>query len=220
MSRRLVVITGAGASFDCASELVRTNSERRPPLVKDLFGPDFADILERYPLAQAAAASIRRATGAKNEDAVPLERFLKEQMRDSANRFTRLRYRQIPLYLQHLLYVAGLTDGSGYTREPDNYNALINGALEFDNVLFLTLNYDTLLDDRLFIYWPLESLRSYVASDPMWALVKLHGSVNWSRQVAIDPPVGSEFRLDDRERESPHRHSREAPICERHRASR
>jgi hypothetical protein len=161
-------------------------------LVKDLFGPDFADILERYPLAQAAAAAIRRSTDSKSEDAVPLERFLKQQMRDSANRFTRLRYRQIPLYLQHLLYEAGRTDGGGYTREPDNYNALINEALEFDDVLFLTLNYDTLLDDRLFIYWPLDSLRSYVASDPIWALVKLHGSVNWSRQVAVDQQ-GYEF---------------------------
>jgi len=96
--------------------------------------------------------------------------------RDSNNRFTRRRCRQIPLYLQHVLDRASRTDGDGYTEEPDNYNALINAALDFESVLFLTLNYDTLLDDRLFLYWSLDELSDYVGSDPTWALVKLHGS--------------------------------------------
>jgi len=73
------------------------------------------------------------------------------------------------------------TDGAGYTQDVDNYNALVNGALEFEKVLFLTLNYDTLLDDRLFSYSPLVDMSSCVLADTRWGLVKLHGSVNWGR---------------------------------------
>jgi hypothetical protein len=56
-----------------------------------------------------------------------------------------------------LLTVSRTTSG-GYTNDPDNCNALINRALELDDVLFLTLNYDTLLDDRLFEYARFNSL--------------------------------------------------------------
>jgi hypothetical protein len=129
--------------------------------------------LLRYRLAQAAAADIRAAFAPESEKTVPLERFLREQMRESTNPYTRRRYRQVPLYLQDVLLTVSRTTSGGYTNDPDNCNALINRALELDDVLFLTLNYDTLLDDR-----PLRvrevQLPSF--SDSRWALVKLHGS--------------------------------------------
>jgi hypothetical protein len=195
MPRRLVVLTGAGASYDCASELVDKNELMRPPLVKDLFAREFAEILGRYPLAQAAAADIRRAIAPESQNAVPLERHLRERMRDSDDAHTKRRYRQIPLYLQDVLYTVGDTNGGGYTTEPDNYNALVNRALELDDVLFLTLNYDTLLDDRLFIYDSLDSLDAYV-SNPKWALVKLHGSVNWGRPIPFLKPEPALAEVD------------------------
>jgi hypothetical protein len=64
------VIVGAGASYDCASDLVDTIESRRPPLVKNLFAKDFAGTLVRYPLAQAAAADIRPLVAPENENAV------------------------------------------------------------------------------------------------------------------------------------------------------
>jgi hypothetical protein len=193
--RRLVVIIGAGASFDCASELVNKRPELQPPLVKDLFAPRLAEFLDRYPLAQAAAADIRRAIAPESENAVPLERYLREGLRDSEDMYAQRRYRQVPLYLQDVFLAASVTSGRGFTTEPDNYNALINKALGLDDVLFLTLNYDTLLDDRLFIYGDLLDLNSYV-SDPKWALIKLHGSVNWGRRIVID--AASAFDMFDR----------------------
>ena len=72
-------------------------------------------------------------------------------MSTSTNSFTRRRYQQIPLYLQDVLATVSDTSGSGFTTDPDNFNALINAALELEDVLFLTLNYDTLLDCRPFI---------------------------------------------------------------------
>jgi hypothetical protein len=184
VARNLVVLTGAGASFDCASGLVRRREEMRPPLVKDLFGPSFDEILLLYPFAQAAAAGIRRAIAPGSKSAMPLEQFLRERVRDAESSYAQRRYRQIPLYLQHVLLAVSATDGTGFTRDVDNYNALLNEALEYESVLFLTLNYDTLLDDRLFSYSRLKSIDSYV-SDPRWALVKLHGSVNWGRRMYV-----------------------------------
>jgi len=182
VAQPLVVLVGAGASYDCASNLVNTDPLRRPPLVKDLFGPHFADILQRYRLAQAAAADIRRRVAADSDTAIPLEQYLRDEMANSTNEPTRRRYQQIPLYLQDVLTTVGNTSGSGFTTDPDNYNTLVNASLQLDDVLFLTLNYDTLLDDRLFLYGELESMNSYV-TQRTWALVKLHGSVNWGRRV-------------------------------------
>jgi hypothetical protein len=178
----LVVITGAGASHDCASGNVVKYGGLAPPLVKDLFSDDYRDALNRYPLVRQAATDIRRATRGAGDSAIPLEEFLRDHLRASENPYTQRRYRQIPLYLQEVL-----NSTRGYTPEPDNYNALVNAALEFDTVLFLTLNYDTILDDRIAEYQPLEDLDWYVKTDDRWALVKLHGSVNWGWPIELPP---------------------------------
>src|SRR5438874_9072993 len=94
----LVVVIGAGASFDCASDEVERDAGLRPPLVKDLFGnkKDFAQILNHYPLAEMAAAEIRTTL---RDEAVALEEYLRTRLRDADDAYARLRYRQIPLYL-------------------------------------------------------------------------------------------------------------------------
>jgi hypothetical protein len=172
----IVVVTGAGASNDCASVGVAG----APPLTKDLFGDAYRLTLAEYPLVRQAAADIRRAMQESGENAIALEDFLRERMAASASPYTQRRYRQVPLYLQAVLSVA-----SGFTAEPDNYNALVNAALELDEALFLTLNYDTLLDGRFAEYWPLNDRDWYVDQDSRWSLVKLHGSVNWGWRLEL-----------------------------------
>jgi hypothetical protein len=86
--------------------------------------------------------------------------------------------------LQELLFRAGRTNGTGYTQHPDNYDALINAALALEDVVFVSLNYDTLLDERLFVYSPLHTLDTYISAEQNWCLIKLHGSVNWGRPIA------------------------------------
>lgn len=151
-----------------------TPEGNRPPLTKDLFSQAYKATLDNYPLVRQAAAGIRHAMLGAGEDALSLEDYLRESMAKSPSRFTMRQYRQVPLYLQDVLNQA-----SGYTREPDNYNVVVTTALELDSVLFLLLNYDTLLDSRLFEYAPLTGLDWYVDADERWSLVKLHGSVNW-----------------------------------------
>jgi len=182
MASRLIVVTGAGASFDCAGPDVARDAELRPPLVADLFDRKFADILNEYPLAEQVAPNIRASVGT---GAIALERYLREELLGSSFPHLRRRYQAIPLYLQHLFWKIS----EGYTQHPDNYDRLITEALRLDRVTFVTLNYDTILDQRLAIDSSLDDIADYVSSTRTWSLVKLHGSVNWGRRLVDGPDV-------------------------------
>lgn len=173
MTRKLVIILGAGASFDASSRKDQIVS--RPPLVTHLFskgGPD-DEILRAYPLAEMAGAEIRHAAN----NSRGLEQTLKELYKESREEHDRRAFFQVPLYLQHRLLVAT----NAFV--PDSYDRLIMAALRRPEVVFVTLNYDLLLDQRLAVLSPLHSLESYIAEDRKWALIKLHGSVNWARRL-------------------------------------
>ena len=186
----LVVLIGAGASYDCTSGDVQTDTDLRPPLVKDLFAQrgTFGRVLNAYPLAAMAAAEIRSTLP---HEAIALETYLRERLRGSTDDYARRRYRQIPLYLQDLFHristPASPDEPStlGFTRQPDYYDVLLNLTLALDRVVYITLNYDTLLDQRLGSYFGgFRSLDDYISARRNWTLAKLHGSINWARPLA------------------------------------
>jgi hypothetical protein len=182
----LVVILGAGASRACTPR--SGNDQFRPPLTADLFDPRYESILSNYPLANTAASDIRVVVGA---GAVAIEAFLRERLRDSPDPYARRRYLQIPLYLHELLAEVS----RNYTRNPDNYDRLINAALALDRVTFVTLNYDTIFDSRLALQTgQITSIDDYVGQEE-WALIKLHGSVDWARLVNVDNVATVDARL-------------------------
>ena len=78
--RKLTVILGAGASYDCiAPNTASKRDNYRPPLTKDLFSlnPDFDPILARFPGAMALSPDIRnRLRGRKTSES--LEEILEE----------------------------------------------------------------------------------------------------------------------------------------------
>jgi hypothetical protein len=162
--------------------------------VVDLFskGPTDKEILSHYPWVEIASSEIRSAA----TSGISLEKFLREQYRDSSHEHDRRVFFQVPLYLQHRLMTASRTRQTGV---PDHYDALLMRARRLDDVVFVTLNYDLLLDQRL---RGLDTLKSYIAKGQYrergWSLIKLHGSVNWVRalvegsDVAVDPPYYSE----------------------------
>ncbi len=174
----LIVLLGAGASFDCASPDVE-QSPPPPPLASQLFASDYNHVLADYPAAQMVATDLRKAGRLGN--ALAIEEFIRTRYRDSDHPLDRKKYATLPCYLQELLF----TVSKAYLERshPDNYDLLIAGVLKLPEVIFITLNYDTLLDDRLAVLDPLEEIDDYIAPDRRWSLVKLHGSVNWGRRV-------------------------------------
>lgn len=188
MPDRFIVVLGAGASADSVSPHVTvTDPQRRPPVVRELFAERFADILNNYPMAQFAAADVRRL----DQTSISIEEFLREQYAGSSVDLTRRKLLSVPLYLQDVM----LSVSFDHAPQPDNYDLLISYVFdllaETDlNVLFVTLNYDLILDRRLDQITALDTLESYADPDRRWALIKLHGSVDWGRMVMTRPTMG------------------------------
>jgi hypothetical protein len=136
---KLVVLLGAGASYDCTSNAVQTDPELRPPLVKDLFASHLrtAMILNSYPLAEMAAAEMRSL----EPKSFVLEEYLRTKLRGSEDVYAQLRYRQIPLFLQDLFFTISQKAKAsergllGYTRHADNYDVLLNLTLPLEKVV-------------------------------------------------------------------------------------
>ncbi len=167
--------------MDCTSDSDHSayrRADRKPPLVKDLFTDTYRDILDRYPLAQAAAARLRPLS--VGDAAVGLEDYLRDELRNSPSPLRRAQYWAVPLYLQELLFECGWQ----YTSWPDNFDRLVTELADLERVVFVTLNYDTIFDRVLAKYYALDTLDSYVAHRQV-ALIKLHGSVNWGRQLDL-----------------------------------
>lgn len=196
MAERLVVVIGAGASFGCAPDGVAQNPSARPPLVSDLFaaapGLVSTQVLERYELASLAAAELSSRTGS-----VAVEELIRERYRDSPYELDRRIFNNLAPYLQELLYRVG----AEFTRHPRHYQALAAGLLRLPDVTFVTLNYDLIFDRVLAVADTRPTtLDWYVDDERPWALIKLHGSVNWwkpipaglDRTAFYDPPA----RLD------------------------
>ena len=194
--RSLFIVLGAGASYDCVAlktdsdepdpGVTRVNVQYRPPLAKDLFSSEqvFDEILRKYPLATALSEEIRsRLRKSSEEQNATLEEILKE-LQSSPSLDTRRQVWEIPLYLQELLWtVSDKYVETGGTK----FHTFVRRVLDspFDQVLFLTLNYDLLLDRAISDHTRQKflTMESYSPSGVKWTLVKAHGSVNWGRAI-------------------------------------
>lgn len=166
----------------------RVNHSYLPPLVTDLFDYRWSDLLAQYPMVQAAAPEIRAATA----DSVALEEFLRTTYRDSGDGDDKRTFVAIPLYLQHLL----LEVTNSYTNHADNY-ALLTTILfrHFEHVVYVTMNYDFLLETTLSARQPITKMEDFVSAH-RWSVIKPHGSVTWSREISINNPDYGDLPLD------------------------
>lgn len=180
--RTLFVLLGAGASYDASTWYdgpLLPWTELRPPLVKELFGRRFSEILDHYPLARNAAPAITDAmSGDEEEPAQSLEDFIRKRYRDSDDPYNQRRFWSLAPYLQDVLFKVSRPD-----LYPDNLYRLVNPLLDhFDHVCFVTLNYDVLLDRCLSDLNPLATLEDFIRY-PRWSLIKLHGSITWGHPL-------------------------------------
>jgi hypothetical protein len=202
LGKQLAVILGAGASFDSArrSREAGVNWAWKPPLATELFHPgdaglhqpvslerqrNFESVLARYPRARSLAnEGYARLRSSEN-----LESVLRS-WRDGED-FVVRKFQQVPLYLQDLLGSVSM----GYVPTPnstDNYDALVGRLLaaDFDKVVFITLNYDLLLERSLVTAGDVNpktrqalGLNWYTQASANWIMIKLHGSVDWGRPI-------------------------------------
>ncbi len=187
MDRTLFVIVGAGASYDAAEDW--PTGTVRPPLVRELFSRRHRDILADYPMAQNAAPETRDALAdGRDGQAITLETHLREMYRDSDDPYDKRRFFSIALYLQDLLWRASKAEGVHFANTDRLVATLVR---HFDHVCFVTLNYDTILDQALGKLDRLSSIKDYIGYG-RWSLIKLHGSVDWGYgpfdDVSVDDP--------------------------------
>ena len=188
------VILGAGASYDVhgeGSKLMSSGETYRPPLAKELFDisgrQGFHDILSQYPDAEILTQQLAPLI-IKGEISIEKE-LMRYSTHDSPT--IREKFKQIPAYLRDLLY----RSSKDYTRTPSSYVELALALLEDKphDVLFISLNYDDLLESAITKMYPdldFHNLSQYINNDKHLKIVKLHGSINWFRLMSNDENKG------------------------------
>jgi hypothetical protein len=176
-SRRLTVILGAGASYDCADPktAASVNGQYRPPLAKGIFDARFDKILEHYPKVERRLDELRTRLA----DSDNFEQVFRDLL-DSAKRNENYWPLQVPLYLRELFW----TISCDYMKGSSKFDTLVRRVLEappFEHVMFINLNYDLFLEHALegYDHHEFADLSSYIPQSKKWLYVKPHGSVNW-----------------------------------------
>lgn len=181
MGPPVVVLIGAGASHVCGPQVVAAD---RPPLTTQLFKTARAvDLLRIYSLAQDAGFVIEDEMSADNS--IAFEQALGGLVSDEQPHRQQMAL-AVPPFLQALLLQYSQT----LSTESRRYSRLVDALLRLrTTVHFVSLNYDTLLDQRLANYTPLVDISDYIDTHYGWSLIKPHGSVSWYREQhgSFDP---------------------------------
>src|SRR5574341_119520 len=191
----ILVIFGAGASYDSIPHMPPSTHPRsqypdRPPLANELFLDSgiFAKELSRY---QVCAPIIPYLRGLRNEQTI--ENAL-EALRSEADKDPKrsCQLAAVQFYLHNMIWACE-DAWNGIARGITNYRTLVDQLRRVrdpaEPVCLVTFNYDRLLDRALADEGiVLDGLPKYIASDT-FKLFKLHGSVDWWREV--DTPIAN-----------------------------
>lgn len=181
----LLVIFGAGASYDSVAEPPDyADRDWRPPLAKQLFDNrrSFGEVMQRFPDALPVIAEVRSAvrSGALVETAL-------QELRNRAGSYPPLErsLAAVRFYLQEVIWRSGNIWGEG-AHGLTNYVELAARIEEWRylndaRVLYVTFNYDLLLESAC-THLSFSKVSEYVA-DEKTKVFKLHGSVNWGREI-------------------------------------
>jgi len=186
----LLVVLGAGASYDSiSSDPPHSGGERNPqrlPLASALFEdrPQFTRALNAFGRAAPLFPVLHSGGGNEGVEAA-LERIWNRSPRrpETIQQFTALRY-----YIQNVIRTTEeLWLGSRQLRL--NHIALIDQIVSarpgIEPVLFVTFNYDTLIERALDHFGvKIERFEDY-SSASRFKVFKLHGSTNWFRLASV-----------------------------------
>jgi hypothetical protein len=122
---------------------------------------------------------------------------------ESATRHRKFWPLQVPLYLRELFW--RITNG--YVQGSTKFDTLVRRVLEsnFNEVMFLNLNYDLFLEDAIANYdqYEFSNINSYMPCSRKWRYMKPHGSVNWARILENCPTDASGWFFPSRLQEVP-----------------
>lgn len=195
--RTLLVIFGAGASHDSfASMQPGATHEKRPPLADELFETRFATFHDDGQIPEIRPLVPRlRHLGAQGSVEARLEGYQKQARRSDERKVQLLGIRY---YLQAVINHVDRPWQNEVMHGASNYRTLIDDLRFFTTtrprrrLAIVTFNYDRLLE------WALQdlsvrfsSIDEYVSADGL-KVFKVHGSVDWARDVDVALP--SDFR--------------------------
>ncbi len=198
----LMVILGAGASFDSAASKRLPDAEYdtetikyRPPLAKDLFSdrPAFSDSLKRYGRMRGIVTQLRSAAPNKTIESV-LQKLQSERDKN-LERYNQLA--AVRFYLRDMLRDCQESWLNLISRVT-NYGTLVDAIQSEPKlpkpVCFVTFNYDTLLE----LAFSDAGIRFNHVNDYTqrgdFKVFKVHGSIDWGRQVENIEPFQGVFQ--------------------------
>jgi hypothetical protein len=188
----LMVIFGAGASYDSVSHLPNGRPAAltyRPPLAKDLFArrSNFDEWIQKFPRCNAVIPLLRQAaeTGSVESEL--------ERLKEKAVAYPNLQkaLSAVRFYLQSMLWECEAKWKEEVAKGVTNYKTLLHlidiwRTETKEKVCLVTFNYDRMLEDALSeVDLKIRDLTDYIA-DENYKIIKLHGSVNWVHPVNIE----------------------------------
>jgi hypothetical protein len=203
----LLVILGAGASYDSAQQLRPTNLQQpirnsridetlpneifRPPLASQLF--DTREIFET--MMQRFDAMVELVPLLRSEDIAVEERL--EIFKQQADQYPLMKKKlaSVRYYLQSALWRCQDSWHDKVHRGITNYGTLVHEIDRWlyeskQEVCFVTFNYDTMLERALLrcLNLGINRLSVYI-SWSNYSLIKLHGSVDWGFETVRVPGI-------------------------------
>ncbi len=185
----LMVVFGAGASYDSvpvrpARHWREDGLHARPPLANQLFDerPLFADAISRFPRCQPIIPLLRHLLPNTS-----VEQVL-ERLQEEANHY-RERHRQLAAIRYYLHFALWECErqwesvAQGVTNHKTLLDTIERWRKPEESVCLVTFNYERLLEKSLPVVGvQIGNLSDYI-SNQRYQLIKLHGSVDWAREV-------------------------------------
>ncbi len=184
----LMVVFGAGATYDSVPSYRPKSSsstveEKRPPLANELFEnrPLFIEAMSRFPKCLPIVPYLQKQN-------VEIEQVLEGLQAEAETDSERYRQLAAIRYYLHFMLWECERDWKDVTKGVTNYKTLLDQIRHWrepkkERVCLVTFNYDRMLEEVLpTVGVNIRGLPDYIASDD-YQLIKLHGSVDWAREV-------------------------------------
>ena len=197
----LMVIFGAGASYDSVARLRGVAEPCRPPLADELFEarPIFMPVMKIFGRCRAVVPYLQRSGVSVEQELAKIAEQAKQFSPASCELLA------IQLYLSEALYVCerdwadrhiGVTNYATLVREIERWR-LATG----EQVCFVTFNYDTMLETAMqeVLRFQIVDMDTYISKRSPYRVIKLHGSVDWWRVVEgyVCPENSMDTFIDD-----------------------